>query len=277
MILGKTQELVVKRLAPQGIYVGLKEEARELDVLLPKKYVPEDTKEDDKIICFVLKDNDNRLIATTQKPLAEVGEFALLEVVDLTRIGAFLDWGLDKDLLLPFSEQRGKLKVGDKVFIYVYIDKSQRIAATMKTDDFFEIPKDIQENDWLEAMVYSKNRDLGSFVLVEGKYNGLIPRDQEKGAIFLGQKLKVRVENVKPDGKLDLTMFSRSHEELEKDAHRIYSVVKSNGGFLRVNDYSDPKDIRMLFDISKAQFKRSLGRLLKEDLVEFYQDGIRIK
>lgn len=276
MKMGKTQELTVKRITSVGAF--LNEEGAPQgsgDVLLPKKYVPEGTAPGAKLRVFVMRDSEDRPLATTRIPKAEVGDFAVLPVAQVTNIGAFLDWGLEKDLFLPFEEQLHHVKATEKVLVYVYIDKSGRIASTMKVKPHFTAPKKLKENDWVDGVVYSTNPEIGAFVLVEEKYNALIPKSEMQGALKIGESIRARVQNVKPDGKIDLSLRSRTYESLDSDAMKVRRMLEQNNGFLRVNDKSRPEDIQMLFGMSKAQFKRAVGRLLKQRAIRFEDGGIR--
>lgn len=269
MQLGKTQLLKIKALkSPGAILQG--------DILLPNRYVPEGAKIGEALEVFLLRDSEDRLVATTRKPNVEVGEFAFLTVKDVTRRGAFLDWGLDKDLFLPFQEQLHKVKVGEAILIFCYIDKTDRICSTMRVKNHFYMPESFHENDWVDGLVYANNPEIGAFVLVEKRYNGLLPAEEMRGALMPGQRVHVRVERIKPDGKLDLSLNSRAYEQMDEDALTIYQTLKANHGFLRVNDHSDPEQIRLLFGMSKAQFKRCVGRLLKRGMITFQDDGIRL-
>lgn len=270
MELGRVQTLKVKKMKPAGAILSG-------DILLPKRYVSDALKVGDGVEVFVHRDSEDRLVATSRTPKVQVGELAYLTVTDVSSIGAFLDWGMDKDLFLPHKEQLHKVKVHEGVLIYCYVDQSDRIAATMRVKDHFALPTSLKENDHVEGIVYAMNDEIGAFVLVEGKYNGLVAREHMAGALMLGQKLTLRVERVKPDGKIDLSMHSRAHERMDRDAQTIYRVLEANRGYLRVNDHSDPEDIRQLFQMSKAQFKRSVGRLLKQGKITFADGGIRIK
>lgn len=270
MQLGRIQTLHIHSFKPSGAVLNG-------DLLLPKRYVPEGAKIGDAVEVFVHRDSEDRMVATTKRPKVQVGEFAYLSVTDISPVGAFLDWGMDKDLFLPYKEQLRKLKVHEGVLIYCYVDQSNRIAATMRVKDHFPKPAGLRENDWVDGTVYATNPEIGAFVLVEQKYNGLISRDDMVGALIPGQKLNLRVERIKPDGKIDLSMRSRAHERMDKDAETIVRMLEANHGYLRVNDHSDPEDIRQLFQMSKAQFKRSVGRLLKKGQIEFADGGIRMK
>lgn len=276
--LGKMQKLVIKRITSIGAFLNDTIESDDnKDILLPKKYLKKDKIVGDKIDVFVYKDNQNRPIATTKKSKIELGGLAILQVIDTTKIGAFLDWGLDKDLLLPFEEQIGTIKKHSYHLVGLYIDKSDRLTATMKVDDFFEKEIKLKENDWVSGQVYSYNSEIGAFILVEGKYNGMLPNEEIMGIPRIGDNVRLRVKHIKEDGKIDLTSNNRSHIELNKDAKQIYSILKDNGGYLRVDDKSDPKIIRRVFNMSKGQFKKSIGRLYKQRKIIFKDNGIMIK
>lgn len=277
-ILGKTQKLVIKRITSVGAFLNDTIESDDnTDVLLPKKYLKKDKVVGDTVEVFVYKDNQNRPIATTKKSKIEIGSLAILQVIDTTKIGAFLDWGLDKDLLLPFEEQIGTIKKHSYHLVGLYTDKSDRLTATMKVDNFFDKDIKLKENDWVNGVIYSYNSEIGAFILVEGKYNGLLPNIEVVGIPRIGDNIRLRVKNIKEDGKIDLTTNNRSYIELNKDAEQIFSILRDNGGFLRVNDKSDPKIIRKVFNMSKSQFKKSVGRLYKQRKIIFKDNGIMIK
>ncbi|MFM1524640.1 MULTISPECIES: CvfB family protein [Helcococcus] len=274
--LGKRQKLKIKRLTSVGAFLGNNEHNDDDDVLLPRKYLKKEKEVGDEVEVFVYKDNNNRPIATTKRSKIELGELAILQVVDTTKIGAFLDWGLDKDLLLPFDEQKGTIKKLSYHLVGLYIDKSQRLTATMKVEDFFEKDIDLNENDWVNGQIYSYDSNFGAFILVEGKYNGMLAQEEIQGVPKVGDNLRLRVKRIKEDGKIDLTTNNRAHVELNKDADFIYNTLRDNGGFLRVNDKSDPKIIKRVFSMSKAQFKKSIGRLYKQRKIIFKNEGIMI-
>lgn len=281
MELGRVQSLTIQRFTSVGAYVNDKKaeasEGGHTDILLPKKFVHREWSVGDSIEVFILRDSDDRLIATTRKPKIQVGEFAILQVTDVTRVGAFLDWGLEKDLFLPFKEQIHKVKPNEKVFVYCYLDKSNRIAATMNVKKHFAFPRRIKENDMVDGVVYATNPEFGAYVVVDGQYNAMIPSEKMKGALNIGQEVSARVENVKNDGKIDLSLQSRAHENIDSDAKSIFEKLKNNDGFLPYNDKSDPTKIQKEFKMSKAQFKKSIGRLLKLGLIEFEKNGIKAK
>lgn len=276
MKLGRTQQMIIRRVTSVGAFVRSKEELEDPDILLPKKYLRAEWKVGDEISVFVSLDSEDRPVATTRIPKVEVGQMALLPVAAVTRIGAFVDWGLEKDLFLPFDEQLHRVKPNELVLVYCYLDKSARIACTMKVKHHFLKPEGLKENDRVEGVVYSTNPDIGAFILVEGKYNALLLKEEMPGALRVGQSLSLRIQHIKQDGKIDLSLHTRAHEKLDEDAARIYKMLEANHGFLRMNDQSSPEDIRLLFDISKAQFKRAVGRLLKNRQIRFEADGMKI-
>ncbi|WP_311487718.1 S1-like domain-containing RNA-binding protein [uncultured Helcococcus sp.] len=275
--LGKTQTLIIKRITSIGAFLGETIDSDDKDdVLIPKKYLRKNKEVGHSLEVFIYKDNQNRPIATSKKPKAEVGDLAILQVVDTTKIGAFLDWGLDKDLLLPFEEQVGQIKKYDYHLVGVYIDKSDRLTATMKVDDYFANDGKMKEDDWVDGIIYAYDSSYGAFILVEGKYNGMLHQDEITGVPKVGDSIRLRVKKVKEDGKLDLTYNNRAHVELNKDANLIYKTLSDNGGYLKVNDKSDPKLIRSVFNMSKSQFKRSIGRLYKQRKINITKDGIKL-
>ncbi len=274
--LGEVQSLEVKRFTSVGAYLGTKEELDD-DVLLPKSQIPDNVKEGDEIEVMVYNDSRDRIIATTKRAKLEVGELGYLELVSQTQIGAFLDWGLEKDLFLPFAETLGKLVVGKKYFVGVYVDNSNRLCATMKIQGFLREDPPYVENDMVEGIIYSVNRDIGAFVAVEAKYNGLIPKEELLGVHEIGDKIEVRVTNVKEDGKLDLSLRGRGYMEMATDANLILDKLKQNNGFLDLNDKSSPDEIRERLNISKSAFKRAVGNLYKEEIIEFKDNGIKFR
>ena len=274
--LGEVQNLEVKRFASIGAYLGIKEGSDE-EVLLPKSQLSDDTKIGDEIEVMVYLDSRDRIIASTKKSKLQVGELGFLELISQTKIGAFLDWGLEKDLFLPFAETLGKLVIGKKYFVGIYLDKSNRICATMKIQDFLKTDPPFRENDIVEGIIYSINRDIGAFVAVDRKYNGLIPKEELLGVHEVGEELEVRVTNVKEDGKLDLSLRDRGYIQVVSDSNLILQKLKENNGFLQLNDKSSPEDIMRELNMSKGAFKRAVGGLYKEELIIFQGNGIKFK
>lgn len=273
--LGEIQELIIKRFASHGAYLN-EEIEEDADVLLPKSQLPTGAKVGDKLEVFIYNDSRDRIIASKKRPKLVLGELGNLTVVDTTKIGAFLDWGLEKDLFLPFAEMIGSVEQGREYFVGVYIDKTNRLCATMKVKDMLDTDSPYKENDIVEGTIYSINRDIGAFVAVDNKYDGLIPTKEILGAHQLGEKVEVRVSRVLEDGKLDLSLRHRSYIQMSLDADAILEKIREEGGSLDLNDRSSPEEIRERLNMSKSGFKRAVGRLLKEDIIEFTKNGIRL-
>ncbi len=276
--LGRMQKLEVKRDTSVGAFLNVEDSKEsDKDVLLPKKEVPEGTEVGDILEVFIYRDFKERLIATIRRPKVVLGEVGLLKVVDITKIGAFLDWGLEKDLFLPFKEQSMKLEKGREYLIGLYIDKSDRLCGTMKIKDFLESDSPYKEGDWVKGTIYSINDEFGAFVAVDNKYEGLIPKKELIGVYVPGEVVDLRVTNVKEDGKLDLSLRDKFYIEIDDDAEYILNKLEEKGGVLMLNDYSSPKIIRKELNMSKSAFKRAVGRLLKMEKIEFIEDGIKLR
>lgn len=260
MKLGEKQVLTVVKKVDFGVYLGSDEER----VLLPKKQVPEGIEAGDPVEVFLYKDSSDRMIATTNEPKITVGELAVLEVVDVGRIGAFLDWGLEKDLLLPFKEQTVKVEKGDRCLVSLYVDKSGRLCATMKVYPLLRTDSPYKKDDMVRGTVYGISREYGVFVAVDERYSALIPRREVYGRMYIGQQVEARVAEVKPDGKLDLSVRGKIPEQMDADAQQIMERIVKNGGFLPFTDKAEPERIKTEFGMSKAAFKRAVGRLLKQ-------------
>ena len=260
MRLGEKQVLTVVKKVDFGVYLGSDEER----VLLPKKQVPEEIEIGDPIEVFLYKDSSDRMIATTKEPKITLGQLAVLEVVDVGRIGAFLDWGLEKDLLLPFKEQTSKVEKGDRCLVSLYIDKSGRLCATMKVYPLLRTDSSYKKDDTVNGTVYEISRDFGVFVAVDNKFSALIPKREVYGRMYIGQQIEARVAAVKADGKLDLSVRSRIPEQMDADAQKIMERLEKSGGVLPFTDKADPERIRDEFGMSKAAFKRAVGRLMKQ-------------
>lgn len=260
MRLGEKQMLTVVKVVDFGVYLGSDEER----VLLPKKQVPEGIEAGDPVEVFLYKDSSDRMIATTKEPKITLGQLAVLEVADVGRIGAFLDWGLEKDLLLPFKEQTVKVEKGDRCLVSLYVDKSGRLCATMKVYPLLQTDSPYKKNDMVRGTVYEISREFGVFVAVDNKYSALIPRREVYGRMFIGQQIEARVTDVKADGKLDLSVRGRIPEQMDEDARIIMERISKNGGFLPFTDKAEPERIKAEFGMSKAAFKRAAGRLLKQ-------------
>ncbi|MDR7871216.1 MAG: S1-like domain-containing RNA-binding protein [Tissierellaceae bacterium] len=273
--LGELQELEIKRFTSVGAYLN-EEIEEEDDVLLPKSQIPNDVKVGDKIEVFVYNDSKDRIIATTRRPKATLGNLAHLMVVDTTKIGSFLDWGLEKDLFLPFSETVGSVEKGKTYLVGVYLDKSDRLCATMKIKDMLRTDSEYKENNLAKGTIYSINKNIGAFVAVDDKYDGLIPKRELFGIYEVGDIIEVRINRVQEDGKLDLSLRDRSYIQMDTDAKIILQKLKENGGSLGLGDKSSPELIKKELNMSKAGFKRAIGRLYKEEMIVISDHKIKL-
>lgn len=270
MELGRVLKLKVVKRTDFGVYLGTEEDK----VLLPKDEVPEGIGIGDEVEVFICRDSQDRMIATIHKPVAQVGETAYIEVKEITKFGAFLDWGLGKDLFLPYKEQTTDIKAGDKVLIGVYTDKSNRLCATMKVYDYLNCNSTYEEEDIVKGVVYNYNPRYGAFVAVNNKYHGLIQIKELTTKVFVGMEVEARVKSVRPDGKLDLALRKKSYLQIEDDAQKILEYMKNNGGKIDYTDKEKPEVIRKDFNMSKSEFKRAIGRLLKEKHIIIGENNI---
>lgn len=273
MKLGEKQTLTVVKQVDFGVYLAEQPED-ETRVLLPAKQVPEGTKLHDKLEVFLYKDSKDRLIATTNEPKLTLGGFAVLKVLQVTKIGAFLDWGLEKDLLLPFREQTRKVRSGEQVLAALYIDKSSRLCATMNVYKYLRTDSPYKKGDHVHGRVYEVSDNFGVFAAVDDQYSGLVPVREASGKFQIGDVMEFRVTGVKPDGKLDLSARERIPEQMEEDAQMILSVLDEFDGVLPFDDHASPDVIRREFGLSKNAFKRAVGRLLKEEKIEIKEGKI---
>lgn len=271
--LGKKQMLRVVKLVDFGVYLGSEEEK----VLLPKKQVPEGTRIGDELEVFLYKDSSDRLIATTAEPALTLGGLAALTVADTGRVGAFLEWGLEKDLLLPFKEQTAKVEKGDKVLVALYVDKSRRLCATMKVYDRLQKDSPYKKDDHVSGTVYEFSDNFGLFVAVDNRYSALIPKREAFGSLKVGDKVQARVVKVHEDGKLDLSIREKAFIQMDADAAAIVRRMEEYGGELPFTDKAEPELIQKEFGLSKNAFKRAVGRLLKEGKVEISKSSIVLK
>ena len=273
MKLGKRQVLTVVKKVDFGVYLGSDEQR----VLLPKKQVPAGIELGDPVEVFLYKDSDDRLIATTNQPLVEIGQLAVLKVADTNKYGAFLNWGLEKDLFLPFKQQTAKLMPGDQCLVTLYIDKSERLCATMKVYDLLRTDSPYQKDDTVEGIIYDSSENFGMFVAVDNQYSALIPKKEVYGKLRVGQTVKARVTAVKSDGKLDLSVREKIPMQMDKDAEMIWERLQTYEGTLPFNDKADPELIKREFNLSKNAFKRAVGRLLKEGKIVIDNESIKVK
>lgn len=267
MKLGEKQTLTVVKQVDFGVYLAeqLEDETR---VLLPAKQVPEGTKLHDKLEVFLYKDSKDRLIATTNEPKLTLGGFAVLKVLQVTKIGAFLDWGLEKDLFLPYKEQTKKLHEGEEVLVALYIDKSSRLCATMKVYHYLQTDSPYAQGDTVTGVVYEISDNFGVFVAVDYKYSALIPKQEAQGNYKVGDELTCRVTAVREDGKLTLSAKQKAYIQLHEDAESVYEIIQEFEGELPFDDKASPEVIQREFGLSKNAFKRAVGHLLKEKKIE---------
>jgi predicted RNA-binding protein (virulence factor B family) len=271
--IGQTYELNVVRAVEFGFYL----DAEDLgEVLLPLKYAPSDLVEGDSIEVFLYLDSEGRPVATTQIPKAKVGEFAYLKVVDVSNVGAFLDWGLDKDILVPFAEQHRPMEVGRSYLVYLYIGVDDRIVASSKIDKFLddERPHDFKPQQAVNLII-ANTTDLGYKAIVNHSHWGVLYKDEVHQRLSFGQYIKGYIKHIRPDGKIDLSLQG-GQETRDKYASIILNYLKKQNGFAPVHDKSDPKLISDLFGMSKGAFKKAIGGLYKQRIISIDKEGIRL-
>lgn len=274
--LGMQQNLVIVKKVDFGVYLGEDRNAPQDErVLLPIKQVPPDAEEGDTLKVFIYRDSSDRLIATTRTPALQLHQTALLTVAQVGKIGAFLDWGLEKDLLLPYKEQTCRVQEGDQCLVALYIDKSQRLCATMKVYHYLHTQSPYQAGDMVKGRIYQTSDNFGVFVAVDNKYSGLIPRREAQGNYKPGTEMEFRVTEVKEDGKLNLSSKQKAYIQIEEDADMVLSVIEEYAGVLPFDDKASPEVIKREFGLSKNAFKRAVGHLLKEGKVEITDRKIR--
>lgn len=274
--LGKKQELLVVKQVEFGVYLGETQNAEDR-ILLPKKQVPEGTKLYETIEVFIYKDSNDRIIATVNEPKLQLGQLAVLEVLEVGKIGAFLDWGLEKDLFLPFKEQTSRVKEGDHCLVALYIDKSQRLCATMNVYEYLELDSPYQKEERVTGTIYEESEEFGLFVAVDNKYSALISKKEAYGNLKIGDIIQARVINVKEDGKLDLSVREKAYLQMDEDSKLVMEAIEKCGGELPFNDKVSPEVIKKEFNLSKNAFKRAVGRLLKEGRIEITNNSIKRK
>lgn len=272
--LGKQQELMVVKEVDFGIYLGEEKDAEER-VLLPKKQIPQGTKLFDKLSVFIYKDSKDRLIATVNEPKLKLSETAVLKVVEVGKIGAFLDWGLEKDLFLPFKEQTKKVSEGEECLVALYIDKSSRLCATMNVYEYLENESPYNKDDRVTGRIYETSDEFGLFVAVDDKYSALIPKKEAYGNLKIGDIISARVTSVREDKRLNLSVREKAHIQMNDDAELVMSVIEQYEGILPFNDKVSPEIIKREFNLSKNAFKRAVGNLLKNGRIEITDKSIK--
>ena len=272
--LGMIQTLRIVKKVEFGVYLsdGLVEESR---VLLPRKQVPEDARTGDEVKVFVYRDSKDRLIATTNMPKLTLHGVAKVRVAQIGKVGAFLDWGLEKDLLLPYKEQTRKVAAGEECLVALYIDKSDRLCATMNVYPYLSTDCSYKKDDRVSGTVYEISRNFGAFVAVDDQYSGLIPKTELYGNVQVGDVIEARVTSVKEDGKINLSIREKAYLQMDTDAQKIMELIQSYDGALPFTDKASPEVIRRETQMSKNEFKRAVGRLLKEGKIRITEHAIR--
>lgn len=272
--IGKLNELRVVKELDFGIYL----DGGDLgEILMPKRYVPEGCKVDDMLEVFIYLDSEDRIIATTEKPYAMVDDFAILKVVAVNSAGAFLDWGLPKDLLVPFSEQRPVMKEGESYVVRIYLDlKTSRLAASSKLDKFLQNkPGSFQQGQEVELLLCDRT-DLGWKAIVDNMSWGVLYENEIFQEVKKGQKIKGFIKKIRDDGKIDLCLQKPGYEKVDDISEMIITALKAQGGFIPVTDKSSPEIIQKLFGISKKTYKKAIGAIYKKKLITIEKDGIKL-
>ena len=272
--LGEKQTLKVVKKVEFGVYLA-DEEDKEERVLLPAKQVPAEIKCGDEITVFVYRDSKDRMISTVKDPLLKMGEVARLKVAEVNKYGAFWDWGLEKDLFLPFKQQTARVRAGDTPLVSLYIDKSGRLCATMNVYSDLSTDSPYQKDDRVTGCIYEKSQEFGAFVAVDDRYSALIPKKEMYGELNIGDTVNCRVTAVREDGKLDLSVREKAYLQIETDAEKVLAVIDSFDGALPFTDKASPEVIRREMQMSKNEFKRAVGHLLKQGEITITEKAIR--
>lgn len=273
--LGELQTLKIVKEVDFGVYLAEDENSpKEERVLLPAKQVPEQAKTGDSIEIFLYKDSSDRPIATTKEPMLKMGEVKVLSVIQTNPMGAFLDWGLEKDLFLPFREQTCKVEEGDKCLVTLYIDKSSRLCATMKVYKYLQTDSPYEKDEKVTGTVYEISDNFGTFVAVDNCYSALIPKKEMVRNIKVGETVTARIAKVREDGKLELSLREKAHIQMGIDAAKVLEKMDNLGGSLPFTDKASPELIRDEMNMSKNEFKRAVGNLLKAGEIEIQETKI---
>lgn len=273
--LGEKQKLIVVKKVEFGVYLAESRETAQDKVLLPANQLVGESDIGQEMEVFIYRDSKDRLIATCKTPNLVMGQVAELTVSQVNKFGAFLDWGLEKDLLLPYKQQLVKVKPGDKVLVILYIDKSDRLCATMNVYPNLKTDSPYQKEDKVTGRVYTVSEEFGAFVAVDNQYSALIPKKELYGTIKVGEDISARVTEVKADGKLNLSIRDKAYLQIEKDALEVLSIIDSYDGVLPFNDKVSPEIIKRETGMSKNEFKRAVGNLLKAGKIQITDKVIR--
>ncbi|MDQ5930372.1 MAG: uncharacterized protein QG594_2160 [Bacteroidota bacterium] len=276
--IGKYNALTVLRDTQVGLFLGNPEKDPEgiHDVLLPNKYVPKVFEIGEELIVFVYLDHEQRPVATTLEPYILLNEFALLRVNYTNQVGAFMDWGMEKDILVPFKEQARPMEKGKRYLVYLYMDeKTNRLVASSKTNQFLKNDEITVENGEEVDLIVSHITELGINVIINEKHKGLLYKDEVyNDAIRTGDRLRGYIKNIRPDNKIDVSLQIQGYQNIEPNAEIILNELRASRGFLRLNDNSHPEDIKTVLKMSKKTFKKAIGALYKDKLIEIKEDGI---
>ena len=272
--LGEMQTLQIIKTVEFGVYLS-DGAGDEVKVLLPKKQVPDRAQTGDEIEVFVYRDSKDRLIATTHVPKLTLHSVARVRVAQVGKVGAFLDWGLEKDLLLPYKEQTRRVSEGEECLVALYIDKSDRLCATMNVYPYLSTDCPYKKDDRVSGTVYEISNNFGAFVAVDDKYSGLIPKKELYGNVQIGDVVQARVTGVKEDGKINLSIREKAYLQIDTDAQKVMDIIYSFDGVLPFTDKASPEVIKRETQMSKNEFKRAVGRLLKEGKIRITEHAIR--
>lgn len=272
--LGEIQTLRVVKKVEFGVYLS-DASGEESRVLLPQKQVPAGVQVGDGLEVFIYRDSKDRMIATTHTPKLTLHSVAKVRVAQVGKIGAFLDWGLEKDLLLPYKEQTRRVSEGEECLAALYIDKSGRLCATMNVYPYLSVDSPYKTEDRVSGTVYEISDNFGAFVAVDDKYSGLIPKKELYGNVQIGDAIQARVTSVKEDGKLNLSIREKAYLQIDTDAQKVMDIIYSFDGALPFTDKASPEVIRRETQMSKNEFKRAVGRLLKEGKIQITERAIR--
>lgn len=272
MKIGQFNTLTIDRDTQVGLFLTNGKE----DVLLPNKYVPKVFEIGEEMTVFVYLDHEERPVATTLVPYIFLNEFALLRVNYINQIGAFMDWGMEKDILVPFKEQARPMEKGKRYLVYLYMDeKTNRLVASSKTNQFLDNENITVEKGEEVDLIISHITEIGINVIINQKHKGLVYKDEVyDDAIRTGDKMKGYIKLVRPDGKIDVSLHKQGFENIEPNSEIIMNELRASRGFLRLNDSSNPEDIKTVLKMSKKTFKKAIGLLYKEKLIEIKDDGI---
>ena len=273
--LGEIQKLTVIKQVEFGVYLAESTESADEKVLLPKAQIPEGLKMGDEIEVFIYRDSQDRLISTTNTPFIRLGEVAALKVVSVGKQGAFLNWGLEKDLFLPYAQQNRKLNAGDEVLVYLYIDKSKRLCASMKVYEHLRTDSPYKSGDDVSGLVFQESENYGMFVAVDDIYSAAILKQELYGEVKPGDRIRARVSRVREDGRLNLSIREKAHVQIFPDMERILELLDQYGGVLPFTEKATPEVIKRETGMSKNEFKRAVGHLYKERKIVIEDGKIR--